>query len=166
MTNVARAGGRTAAALTFVGDLLKGLLPVLLTRMVIGPVPGALALAGIAAFTGAIASAFLRFRGGRGVATSVGVWLGIAPAALGMALLAFVIVLAATKIVSLASISAAIALPPAAAITGCTRPYILLAIVMASLVLLRHRENIGRLVRGQEPTIGGGDKRMRSSGAG
>lgn len=159
MTNVARAGGWKAAALTFTGDLLKGLIPVLLMRLVIGPIPGALALAGIAALTGAIASAFLRFRGGRGVATSVGVWLGIAPMALGIALLAFVIVLAATRIVSLASISAAIALPPSAAATGCARPYILLAIVMAALVLLRHRENIGRLVRGQEPNIGGGKVR-------
>ena len=162
MTNVARAGGRMPAALTFLGDSIKGLIPVLLARMVIGPVPSALALAGIAALAGAIASVFLGFRGGRGVATSVGVWLGIAPFPLGLALLAFVVVLAATRIVSFASISAAIALPPAVAATGCARPYILLAIGMSALVLLRHKENIGRLVRGEEPTIGGGKLRKQA----
>jgi acyl phosphate:glycerol-3-phosphate acyltransferase len=154
MTNVARAGGKGAAAVTFAGDLAKGLIPVLAARGLIGVVPPALAIVGFAAFVGAIASVFLRFTGGRGVAASLGVWLGLAPAPLAIALLVFVIVAAVTRTVSLASISAAIALPPAVAALRCPRAYILLAIVMSALVLLRHQDNIRRLIRGEEPTVG------------
>ncbi|HKV53432.1 MAG TPA: glycerol-3-phosphate 1-O-acyltransferase PlsY [Candidatus Binataceae bacterium] len=155
MTNVARAGGKMPAAITFAGDLLKGLVPVELARLVFGHLPSALAVVGFAAFAGAVASVFLKFAGGRGVATSVGVWLGLAPMPVGIAVAVFVVVLGFFRIVSLASIAAAIALPPATAARGCPRAYILLAILMAALVLLRHSENIGRLMRGEEPAIGG-----------
>jgi glycerol-3-phosphate acyltransferase PlsY len=160
MTNVARAGGKAAAVVTFAGDMLKGWIPVMIARGVLGPFPSMLAAVGLAAFLGAIASVFLKFRGGRGVATSVGVWLGLAPAPIGIALLIFIAIIAISRIVSLASIGAAISLTPAAAALGCPRPYILLAIVMSALVLLRHRENIQRLLRGEEPMIGSdGSKR-------
>src|SRR5271170_5161082 len=112
MTNVARAGGASAAAITFIGDGAKGLVPVLITRWIVGAAPTALALVGFAAFVGSIASIFLGFRGGRGVSTSVGVWLGLAPAPLAIALVVFGILIAATRVVSLASIAAAISLPP------------------------------------------------------
>ena len=157
MTNVARAAGKGAAAVTFVGDLAKGLLPVLAARVLIGVMPPALAMVGFAAFVGAIASVFLRFTGGRGVATSMGVWLALAPAPLSIALLVFIIVATITRIISLASIGAAIALPPAVAAMRCPRAYLLLAIVMSALVLLRHQGNIRRLIRGEEPTVGSGD---------
>jgi glycerol-3-phosphate acyltransferase PlsY len=156
MTNVARAGGRAPAAITFVGDLLKGLLPVMLARFFVAGSAYALALVGLAAFVGSIASIFLGFGGGRGVSTSMGVWLALAPAPIGVAIVVFVVVLAISRIVSLASICAAIALPPGAAAFGCPRAYLLLAIVMAALVLLRHRENLRRLAAGEEPRIGGG----------
>jgi glycerol-3-phosphate acyltransferase PlsY len=113
-----------------------------------------LALVGLAAFVGSIASIFLGFGGGRGVSTSVGVWLALAPAPMGVAMAVFAVMLAAARIVSLASICAAIALPPAVAVLGCPRAYVLLAIVMAALVLLRHRENLRRLAAGEEPRIG------------
>ena len=154
MTNVARAGGGRAAAITFVGDVAKGLIPVLAAQAIIGSVPPALALVGFAAFAGSIASIFLGFRGGRGVSTSLGVWLGLAPAAIGIALLFFAILIATTRIVSLASIGAAIALPAAVAAVGTNRHYILLAILMSALVLLRHRDNIKRLMSGEEPKMG------------
>jgi acyl phosphate:glycerol-3-phosphate acyltransferase len=153
MTNVARAGGKTAAAITFAGDLLKGLIPVAAIR-VQGYPPAVLAMVGFAAFAGSIASIFLLFKGGRGVSTSVGVWLGLAPLPIGISSLVFLVMLTATRIVSLASISAAIALVPAVAARGCPRPYLLLAILMSALVLLRHHENIRRLINGEEPTIG------------
>ena len=158
MTNVARAGGKGAAALTFAGDLGKGFIPVIVARTILGVVPPALAIVGFAAFVGAIASIFLGFKGGRGVATSVGVWLGLAPAPLSIALAVFIVIVATTRTVSLASISAAITLPPAVAILRCSRAYLLLAIVMTALVLLRHQENIGRLIRGEEPKIGSAKK--------
>jgi glycerol-3-phosphate acyltransferase PlsY len=154
MTNVARVGGRVPAAITFAGDLLKGLLPVMLARHFVAGAAPVLALVGLAAFAGSIASIFLGFGGGRGVSTSVGIWLALAPAPMGVAMAVFVVMLAVVRIVSLASICAAIALPPAAAIFGCPRAYVLLAIVMAGLVLLRHRENLRRLAAGEEPRIG------------
>jgi acyl phosphate:glycerol-3-phosphate acyltransferase len=154
MTNVARAGGRSAAAITFAGDFLKGLIPVMASRAIPGTVPPTLALVGLAAFLGSIASIFLGFRGGRGVSTSLGVWIGLAPAPIGISILVFVLVLAAGRIVSLASLCASIALPPAVAAFGCPQPYFLLALVMSALVMLRHKCNIVRLIRGEEPKIG------------
>ena len=153
MTNVTRAGGSGAGAMTFVGDLLKGLLPVLAVRLM-GFGPDVLATVGLAAFLGAIWSVFLKFEGGRGVSASLGIWLALSPWPILVALAVFAAIFAATRIVSIASIGAAITLPPAAAVLRCPRPYVGLAIVMAGLVLLRHRENISRLVRGEEPTIG------------
>jgi glycerol-3-phosphate acyltransferase PlsY len=153
MTNVARAGGKGAAALTFAGDLLKGLIPVLVARIA-GFAPGIIAITGLLAFIGAICSVFLGFKGGKGVAASLGVWLGIAPAPVLIALGVFIVVFAIFRIVSLASICAAIALPPAAAALALPRPYVGLAIVMTALVLLRHQENIARLIRGEELAAG------------
>jgi glycerol-3-phosphate acyltransferase PlsY len=153
MTNVARAGGKGAAALTFAGDMLKGLLPVIVAKALGLPIP-ALALVGLAAFAGAIFSIYLGFHGGRGVATSVGVWLGLAPFPILIAIAVFLVVAASTRVVSLASISAAIALVPAVAAMDYPRPLILLAILMSALVLLRHHENIRRLINGNEPVIG------------
>jgi glycerol-3-phosphate acyltransferase PlsY len=153
MTNVARAGGKTAAAITFAGDLLKGLVPVELGRAA-GLSHGGLAMVAFAALIGAIASIFLNFTGGRGVATSLGLWIGLAPQPAAIAAAAFAVIVALTRIVSLASIGAAIAIVPAVAARGCPRPYILLAIAVSGLVLLRHRANISRLIAGQEPRIG------------
>jgi acyl phosphate:glycerol-3-phosphate acyltransferase len=153
MANVARAGGKGPAAFTFIGDALKSFVPVEIARYILGPVPPILALVGLAAFTGAIASVFLKLRGGRGVASSVGVWVALAPAPLAIALGVFVVLIALSRIVSLASIAAALSLPPATAALGCPRAYILLAIMMTALVLLRHSENIARLIRGEEPSL-------------
>jgi glycerol-3-phosphate acyltransferase PlsY len=153
MTNVTRAGGKGAGAMTFVGDLLKGWIPVVAARMA-GLPPEAIAIVGLGAFIGAISSVFLRFRGGKGVSASLGIWLGISPLPALIALGLFIIVFALVRIVSLASIAAAIVLPPAAAVLGLPRPYVGLAIVMTALVLLRHYENIGRLFRGEERAVG------------
>ncbi len=154
MTNVARAGGKSAAAITFIGDVLKGLIPVALARWLAGPDPTTLALVGFAAFVGSISSIFLGFKGGRGVATSVGVWLMIAPLPLAIALALFAAILATTRIMSLASLGAAMVLPAANAMTHSPRHYVLLAIAMSALVVFRHTENIGRLLRGEEPRLG------------
>ena len=153
MTNVTRAGGKGAGAITFVGDLLKGLIPVLVARMAGWP-PAVVAIVGLGTFVGAICSVFLRFQGGKGVSASLGIWLGISPLPVLIALGVFIIVFALAGIVSLASICAAIVLPPAAAMLGLPRPYVGLAIMMTALVLLRHHENIARLIRGEERPIG------------
>jgi acyl phosphate:glycerol-3-phosphate acyltransferase len=152
MTNVARAGGAGAAAATFVGDVLKGALPVAYARWA-GFDAQLVAWAAFAAFLGAIASVFLLFRGGKGVSAALGVWLALSPLAAGCWLLAFLVVLAAFRIMSLASLAASIVLPPAVAALGLPNSYLLLAIVITALVLFRHHENIRRLIRGEEPTI-------------
>jgi glycerol-3-phosphate acyltransferase PlsY len=141
-----------AAGLTFAGDVLKGFVPVIAARWA-GFDTVVVAGAGLAAALGAMWSIFLGFRGGRGVSAGLGVWLGISPLPVLIAVAVFAAVFAATRIVSLGSISAAIALVPAAAALGVARPYLLLAIVMSALVLVRHRANIGRLIRGEEPTF-------------
>jgi glycerol-3-phosphate acyltransferase PlsY len=140
--------------MTFAGDLSKGLVPILIARAIVGPVPEVLAFVSFATLIGAISSVFLKFAGGRGVATSLGVWLGIAPAPVVAAILTFIAILTIARIVSLASMGAAMMLPPAVAVFGCPRPYILLAIIMSSLVIARHHENIRRLIRGEEPVVG------------
>ena len=160
MTNVARAGGKVAAVITFAGDILKGLVPVVLARFA-GLPPAGLAAVGFAAFLGSIASIFLRFTGGRGVATSLGIWIALAPIPVAIAGSVFIAIIAISRIVSLASMGAAIALVPAAAAWGCPRPYVLLAIAISGLVLLRHRANIGRLMAGEEPRIG--ERKSKSS---
>jgi glycerol-3-phosphate acyltransferase PlsY len=106
---------------------------------------------GLAAFVGSICSVFLRFRGGKGVSAALGVWIAIAPMVILFALAVFGVVFAVTRTMSLASMGAAIAMPPVVAAMGLPRHYLLLAIVMTALVLLRHRENIMRLSRGEEP---------------
>jgi acyl phosphate:glycerol-3-phosphate acyltransferase len=153
MANVARAGGTRAAAITFLGDMLKGLIPVLAVR-VAGFDPGVVVACALAAFVGSISSVFLRFSGGKGVACAVGIWTAISPLAVGIALLVFLGVFSIWRIMSLSSLSAAIVLPPLAAALSLASPYVLLAILMTALILLRHQENIGRLIRGEEPTFG------------
>jgi acyl phosphate:glycerol-3-phosphate acyltransferase len=157
MTNVARVGGSSAAGITFVGDILKGAIPVAVARMMGFP-PAILAWVALAAFLGSIFSVFLGFSGGKGVSASLGVWAVLAPLALLFALAAFGITFATTRIMSLASIVAAIVLVPAVAGLSMRRPYVLLAIVMSALVLIRHQENIRRLIAGKEKRFEAGTK--------
>jgi glycerol-3-phosphate acyltransferase PlsY len=149
MTNVVRAGGSSAAALTFLGDVLKGAIPVALAQMM-GLPPATLACVALAAFIGAIASVFLGFKGGKGISAALGVWVVLAPMAIFFALAAWGITLATSRIMSLASIVAAIVLVPAVALMTTPRVYVLLAIVMSALAIIRHRENIRRLMAGEE----------------
>jgi glycerol-3-phosphate acyltransferase PlsY len=149
-SNVARAGGASAAAITFAGDVLKGAIPVIVARAAGFPI-ATIAWTGMAAFVGSICSVFLRFRGGKGVAAALGVWLAIAPMVIAVALAVFALVFALSRIMSLASMGAAIALPPTVAAMGLPHNYLLVAILMTALVLFRHRENIQRLSRGEEP---------------
>ena len=149
MTNVARTIGRGPAMVTFAGDILKGAIPVACARAFSSD-PGAIAAVAIAAFVGAIASIFLGFKGGKGLAAALGIGVVISPPTLLIALAAFGIVMASTRIMSLASMAAAIAAPPAAALMHLPRELVMLALVMCVLALIRHTENIGRLMRGEE----------------
>ncbi|MGA7872225.1 MAG: glycerol-3-phosphate 1-O-acyltransferase PlsY [Candidatus Binatus sp.] len=149
-SNVARAGGASAAVITLVGDALKGAIPVIVARA-LGFQAAAIAWTALAAFIGSIWSVFLGFRGGKGVACALGIWLAISPTVILIALAVFAVVFAISRIMSLASMGAAIALPPTVAALALPHHYLLLAILMTALVLFRHRENIQRLSRGEEP---------------
>jgi len=152
-TNVARIGGPIPAALTFLGDFLKGLLPVLFARYLVEDQFSTLVV-GIFAFLGSICSVFLGFKGGKGVATGFGVWLGLTPLAALTAFVLFVMVLLGFRIVSVASLSAATVLPVAVAALGYPRDYFGAAVLISALVFYRHRGNIERLIAGSEPKLG------------
>ena len=148
-TNVARSAGKKVGLLTLLGDALKGLIPVVVVRMLgLGEVT--LACAAVAALLGHIFSPFLQFSGGKGVATGLGIFLGMAPLAVLIALVTFIVTFAASRIVSLASIVATALLPPLLIWLAYPAMYIWAGMVIAGLVIIRHKENIIRLLRGEE----------------
>ena len=112
---------------------------------------------GLSAFLGHIFSVFLEFKGGKGVATALGVLLVTSPLATGIGLLVFIIVFAVSRYVSAASVAAAAIIPIAVYWTMRPFPFLLLASVIAILVIYRHVENIKRLMSGTEKRFGSKD---------
>ena len=153
MTNVLRAVGKGAAALTLVGDLAKGLIPVLFARVWLTS-PWAIGLVALAAVVGHLYPLFAGFRGGKGVATTLGVFIPLLSGPLLIAFVVWAVCVAFRRQVSLGSLAAAASLPMAALLWGAPIPYILYALLAAALIWYRHRENIERLLIGTEPTIG------------
>jgi glycerol-3-phosphate acyltransferase PlsY len=152
-TNVLRLGGKKAAVLTLIGDAAKGLIPVLAARA-LGAEPGIVAGAGIAAFLGHLFPVFFQFKGGKGVATALGVLLGFAWP-LGLAAAATWITMAALfRISSLAALTAAAATPAYAWFLTHSRELTVATTGLALLLIWRHRANIGRLIRGEETRLG------------
>ena len=153
-TNVLRTGRRDLALLTLIGDGGKGALAALLARHFFGD-PAACLAAG-AAFLGHLFPVWLKFRGGKGVATFFGTMIAIAWP-VGLAAGATWIVMAAIfRISSLAGLTAVTVTPLLLfALDQSTMPRLYLAVFMAVLVYIRHHENIRRLLRGEEPRIGG-----------
>jgi glycerol-3-phosphate acyltransferase PlsY len=161
-TNVLRAVGKGAAAATLLGDIGKGAAAVALGRWCEVGSTG-LALIGAAAVVGHLLPVFSGFRGGKGVATTLGVVLAAMPA-VGASLLAIWIVVALVwRYSSLAALVATAALPPLAWFWDGRPAMVGLGCVLAALVTLRHAENIGRLWRGTEGKIG---EKARAAGAG
>jgi glycerol-3-phosphate acyltransferase PlsY len=153
MTNVLRAVGKGAAVLTLVGDLAKGLIPVLWARAWLAS-PWAIGLVALAAVVGHLYPLFAGFHGGKGVATTLGVFIPLLPGPLLMAFAVWAACVAFRRQVSLGSLVAAAFLPMAALLWGSPTPYILSALLAAALIWYRHGENIKRLLAGAEPTIG------------
>lgn len=149
-TNVARTAGRGLGILTLVGDLLKGLVPVVIVR-VLGETDVVVAATGFAALAGHVFSVFLRMQGGKGVATGAGVLLGLAPAIAPIPLALFIGTFAISRIVSLASIVAAVSAPIALFLGGRSLPVTLAALAISVLIVWRHQENLSRLLAGTEP---------------
>ncbi|MDX1604660.1 MAG: glycerol-3-phosphate 1-O-acyltransferase PlsY [Candidatus Competibacterales bacterium] len=152
-TNVLRLGGRKAAAVTLLGDVLKGVLPVALAQALAAP-PAVLAATALAAFLGHLFPVFFGFRGGKGVATAFGALLALAPVAALVALLVWLAVAALARFSSLASLSACVAAPLYLWWAGAPGAYAAALTVMAVLLIWRHRGNIQRLLSGRESRIG------------
>jgi glycerol-3-phosphate acyltransferase PlsY len=161
--NVFRAGGPGAFAATLIADGLKGFIPVMLgIALGFGDQEIALALIGLAAVMGHTWSLYLGFRGGKGVATSGGVLLALAPVALVLALVSWFLVVRLTRLASLSSLTAvavgfvsliALHLIGWQAWRPVGWPVIVLGVALVGLVLYRHRGNIGRLATGRELKI-------------
>lgn len=152
-TNVLRFGGKKLAALTLLGDLLKGLVPVLLVRA-LDASDLALALVALAAFLGHLYPVFFHFKGGKGVATAFGVLLGLAwPVALAAAITWLVMALL-FRFSSLAALTASVLTPAYMWWLEPNRPFLVATVLMSILLFWRHRSNIRNLLQGTESRIG------------
>jgi glycerol-3-phosphate acyltransferase PlsY len=149
-TNVGRAMGKRWAAVVLVIDAAKGFLPVIAARA-LGLGPWVEAAAGVAAVVGHSYNVFLRGQGGKGVATSLGGAIAISPAAAAIAFALYALIYVAFRISSLGSLSGVISFPAALLLLGHRHPaYLAFAAAAALVVVLRHRDNLRRLVRGEE----------------
>jgi len=149
-TNVTRILGKRAGILTLLGDVLKGWLAVSLASWVLSD-SVAVAGAGLMVFLGHLFSIFLQFKGGKGVATGLGIHLNMMPMGTLGAMGVFAFTLWVSKYVSLSSIFAAIALPMFGIFLKIPLPYLLLSLVIAMLIVFKHHENIRRIMAKTEP---------------
>jgi glycerol-3-phosphate acyltransferase PlsY len=162
-TNVLRTGRRDLALITLIGDGGKGAAAVFLAWLATRGAPGdvravATAVAGASAFLGHLFPVWLKFKGGKGVATFLGTLLAAAwPAGL-LAAATWLAVAFLFRISSLAALAAVALAPLYVLFADRPRPIVLMALGMAVLVYLRHHENIRRLLKGEEPRIGGAKK--------
>jgi acyl phosphate:glycerol-3-phosphate acyltransferase len=151
--NVLRTTGPWRGVIVMALDMAEGIAAVLIAHL-LSAGPAAMALSGAAAIVGHIYPVWLRFHGGKGVAVAAGVFTMLSPAAAAAAAVLFLTIAWITRYISLASIAATVALPPAAWILGSPMPVVLAAFGTASLILFRHRANWHRLRRGTERRVG------------
>lgn len=151
--NVLRIVGKRAAALTLIGDLFKGLLPVLAARLLGGSellVSGV----GMAAVVGHNWSIYLRFTGGKGVATSFGALLAMVPLPALLGLVVWLAVLRVSHYTSLSALAASVCIPPAIFFSIGSGPYFIFSLLAALLIFIRHQDNIRRIWAGTEHRVG------------
>ena len=148
-TNVARTLGKTAGILTLLGDCGKGYLAVWIAGQLLESQWG-VAVAGLMAFLGHVFSIFLKFKGGKGVATGLGIFLYLIPGAALFSIGVFAITLAITHYVSISSMVAAISIPCFGIYLQAPKPYIYVATAAAIITVIRHHDNIRRLMEGTE----------------
>jgi glycerol-3-phosphate acyltransferase PlsY len=165
-TNVYRTLGIGPALLVFILDTAKGLAAVIICRTVAFS-DWFVVLGGLLAVAGHTFSVFLRFSGGRGVATALGVIIGLTPAIAAVALGLWTVIVIITRYISVASILAALSVPVLMATWKAIhvpKPYFVLACVAAFAIVLRHIPNIKRLAAGTEPRLGGKSQSIQKGG--
>jgi glycerol-3-phosphate acyltransferase PlsY len=153
-TNVLRTLGRLPAAVTLVGDIVKGGAAVAAARWIAAGDPGLGAAGALAAVVGNCWSVFLGFRGGKGVATGFGALLALVPWATLPAILVWGVVTATFRYVSLGSVTAALCVPLGALLLRYPPSAAIAALGIGLIVVVRHRENIVRLLAGTERRLG------------
>lgn len=151
--NVFRTTGTWRGIAAMALDVAKGAAAVLLAGVTSGGA-GVVAASGAAAVVGHIYPVWLRFHGGKGVAVAAGVFAVLTPAATGIAAALFLVTVWATRYVSLGSIAATVALPPAAWFAGAPTAVVVAAFATGGLILFRHRANFRRLLAGTERRMG------------
>jgi glycerol-3-phosphate acyltransferase PlsY len=150
--NVLRTSGVRAGVMVMLLDMAKGAGSVMLAQRFDG---GAVtAAAGLAAIVGHVFPVWLRFRGGKGVATACGVFSLLTPMAVGPALGVFLGAVWATRYISVGSMLASVALPPIAYATGSPAPVLAVAVAASILIVIRHRTNLARVLAGTEQRVG------------
>lgn len=149
-TNVYRVGGKLAGLLTLAGDILKGYLPLLAFKYGLSPAPDQMAIACCIAILGHCYPVYLGFKGGKGVATGLGILLVLSPWAVAGASLVFLISVAISRFISVGSILAALSAPVLVLMLNHPQPYFLATVFIAMLITWRHRSNIKRLLDGSE----------------
>jgi len=153
-TNTFRVLGPIPGVTVLLVDILKGLVAVLfITRLVLsGSISGEWikVFCGLAAICGHNWTVFLKFRGGRGVATSIGVFFGLVPQAIGITMIVGVAIIALSRYVSLGSISGAILFPILVYHFKISLPYLFFSLLASLLVIIKHIPNIKRLIKGKE----------------
>jgi glycerol-3-phosphate acyltransferase PlsY len=152
-TNVTRVLGKKLGALTLVGDLLKGFLPVWVGSYLVSSL-NVVCLMGCAAFLGHLFPVYLKFKGGKGVATALGVFLYLSPIVILVEIIVFVFVVGIWRYVSLGSLIAAASMPLLLVIIGSSKPVVLLSMAFALLIFIKHKANIQRLLNGTENKFG------------
>ncbi len=153
-TNVMRTAGKGLGILTLAGDIAKGFLPTWLV-MYYGQPALVVAACGLAAFVGHLWPVYLRFRGGKGVATALGFFLVLNPAAIPVLVIIFVLVLLKWRYVSLGSLAGTAFAPLLLFLFGSPPEYILASVVVALLIYYKHTDNIRRLLAGTEHRLNG-----------
>jgi len=152
-TNVLRHGGKKAAIITLIGDMLKGLAPVIAVTM-IDPAAGAIALTGLGAFLGHVFPVYYGFKGGKGVATYYGVLLGFSWMAGIAALLVWLLTAFVSKISSLSALVSALSAPFILWYSSHSPELTLMLGLMTALLFWRHRSNVRNIIDGKEHKIG------------
>jgi len=157
-TNVLRTGNKVAAALTLLGDCVKGVVPVALAVYFSEPLAlgdAGVAIISLAVFAGHLWPLFFRFKGGKGVSTALGVLLGLNPILGGATLLTWIVIAYAFRDSSLAALISALFAPFYYTLLFGLNPIGFAVLALSALLMWRHRQNIGNLIAGRESKIGG-----------